>query len=70
MGRYYLIPLDGTGYFSSTKLHSPACLEKTCSKTGKIAYHLQALGAAIVHPDSKIENIRGVTPTHFTLSSV
>lgn len=54
MERYYLIALDGTGYFSSTKLHSPACLEKTCSKTGKITYHLQALGAAIVHPDSKV----------------
>ena len=54
MGRYYLVSLDGTGYFSSTKIHSPACLEKKCSKTGKVIYHLQALGAAIVRPDSKV----------------
>ena len=49
----YLIALDGTGYFSSQKLFSPFCLVKSCSKSGKTIYHLQALGAAIVHPDSK-----------------
>jgi len=49
----YLVSVDGTGYFSSTKLKSPACLEKKCSKTGKTVYHLQALGAAMVHPDCK-----------------
>lgn len=49
----YLISLDGTEYFSSEKLFSPLCLVKSCSKSGKTIYHLQALGAAIVHPDSK-----------------
>lgn len=49
----YLISLDGTGYFSSEKLFSPACLVKTCSKSGKTIYYLQQLGAAIVHPDSR-----------------
>jgi len=49
----YLIALDGTGYFSSEKLFSPFCLVKSCSKSGKTIYHLQALGAAIVHPDSR-----------------
>ena len=49
----YLIALDGTEYFSSEKLFSPFCLVKSCSKTGKTIYHLQALGAAIVHPDSR-----------------
>jgi hypothetical protein len=49
----YLISLDGTGYFSSEKLFSPFCLVKSCSKSGKTIYYLQALGAAIVHPDSK-----------------
>lgn len=49
----YLIALDGTAYFSSEKLFSPFCLVKSCSKSGKTIYHLQALGAAIVHPDSR-----------------
>jgi len=49
----YLISLDGTGYFSSEKLFSPSCLVKTCSKSGKTIYHLQQLGAAMVHPDSR-----------------
>jgi len=46
------MPLDGTGYFSSEKLFSPACLQKT-SSTGKITYSLQMLGAALVHPELK-----------------
>ena len=49
----YLLNLDGTGYFSSDKRHSPACLQKKNSKTGKVIYYLQMLGAAIVHPDFK-----------------
>lgn len=49
----YLLNLDGTGYFSSDKRHSPACLQKVNSKTGKVTYYLQMLGAAIVHPDFK-----------------
>ena len=48
----YLMPLDGTGYFSSEKLFSPACLKKTTS-SGKTTYHLQMLGAALVHPERK-----------------
>jgi hypothetical protein len=53
MAGCYLISLDGTGYFSSEKLFSPFCLVKSCSKSGKTIHHLQALGAAIVHPDSR-----------------
>jgi hypothetical protein len=53
MENCYLVSVDGTGYFSSTKLKSPACLEKKCSKTGNTIYHLQALGAAMVHPECK-----------------
>ena len=49
----YLIALDGTGYFSSEKLFSPFCLQKIDSKSGKTTYQLQALGAALVHPDMK-----------------
>jgi len=46
----YLISLDGTGYFSSEKLFSPYCLQKTNSRSGKTTYYLQTLGAVIVHP--------------------
>ncbi len=49
----YLLALDGTGYFSSDKIHCEQCLQRTNSKTGKITYHHQMLGAAIVHPDRK-----------------
>ena len=50
----YLLNLDGTGYFSSTKRHSPACNEKVDSETGEVtSYYMQILGAAIVHPDYK-----------------
>ena len=49
----YLLNLDGTGYFSSDSRHSDACLEKKNKKTGKITYYLQAVGAAVVHPDYK-----------------
>ncbi len=48
----YLMPLDGTGYFSSEKLFSDQCLKKT-SSNGTVTYYLQMLGAAIVHPDRK-----------------
>jgi hypothetical protein len=47
----YLLSIDGTGSFSSDKLSSASCLEKKSKKTGKITYHQQVLGAAIVHPD-------------------
>jgi hypothetical protein len=46
----YLLNLDGTGYFSSSKLYSDACMKKV-SRSGKITWYLQAVGAAIVHPD-------------------
>ncbi len=49
----YLLSLDGTGFFSSKKLHSESCLKKENSKTGEVTYHLQMLGAAIVHPAFK-----------------
>ena len=49
----YLLNIDGTGYFSSDSISSEACLERKNKKTGKITYHLQTVGAAIVHPDYK-----------------
>ncbi len=49
----YLLSLDGTGFFSSKRLHSDICLEKVNKKTGQVTYYLQMMGAAIVHPDFK-----------------
>lgn len=49
----YLVCLDGTGYFSSQKIHCDSCLEKVNKKTGEVTYQHQMLGAAIVHPDHK-----------------
>jgi len=53
MDNSYLLSVDGTGYFSSDKVHCASCLEKKNKKTGKITYSHQMLGAAIVHPDLK-----------------
>lgn len=48
----YLLALDGTGLFSSEKLFSEFCLEKT-SSNGKTLYYQQMLGAAFVHPERR-----------------
>jgi hypothetical protein len=53
MGGYYILSADGTGYFSSKKIHCPSCLERKNSKTGQITYSHQMYGAAIVHPNLK-----------------
>ena len=53
MNGYYLLSLDGSGYFSSQQVHCASCLEKKNSKTGEVSYHHQLLGGAIVHPDFK-----------------
>lgn len=50
MGRYYLLSLDGTGYFKSEKVHCANCLEKYYKRSGKTVYSHQLLGGAIVHP--------------------
>lgn len=49
----YLLCLDGTGYFSSGKIHCPCCLEKVNRQTGETTYAHQMLGAALVHPDKR-----------------
>lgn len=53
MGKYYLVSIDGTGYFSSRKVYCDACLQRKNKRTGEITYSHQMLGAAIVHPDQK-----------------
>jgi hypothetical protein len=49
----YLLALDGTGYFTSQKIHCNSCLEKVNRETGEVTYQHQMLGAAIIHPDYK-----------------
>ena len=39
MGKYYLLSLDGTGYFSSDKIYCESCLKKEHKKSGKVTYH-------------------------------
>jgi hypothetical protein len=48
----YLLSLDGTGYFSSQKIHCPSCQVKE-HKNGTVTYEHQMLAAVIVHPDLK-----------------
>src|SRR3954471_11415585 len=49
---HYLLSLDGTTYFSSTKIHCPSCLVKH-HRNGGVTYSHQLLGATLVHPDLK-----------------
>ena len=51
LDRYYLVPIDGSQYFTSTKIHCPWCLHTT-SKNRTRYYH-QILQAVIVHPDMR-----------------
>jgi len=53
MGKYYLASIDGTGYFSSKKVHCAACLQRQNKRTGEITYSHQMLSVAMVHPDQK-----------------
>jgi len=46
----YLLSLDGTQYFSSTKIHCVSCQEKH-SHTGVVTYSHAAVGAVVVHPE-------------------
>ena len=52
MGDYYLVSMDGSGYFSSDKICCPGCLKKE-SKSGKVRYEHQIVQAALMHPDMK-----------------
>jgi hypothetical protein len=49
---YYLLSIDGTGYFSSHKVHCNQCCEKH-HKDGKTTYYHQILSIAMVHPEHK-----------------
>ena len=53
LDKYYLLSIDGTGYFTSDKIHCHSCLEKHHKATGKTTYHHQMLAAVMIHPDIK-----------------
>jgi hypothetical protein len=51
--KYYIISIDGTGIFSSSKIHCKNCCIKEHRDGHKTYYH-QMLTAALVHPDQKV----------------
>ena len=53
MGGHHLVSLDGSGYFTSKKVHCGSCQERKNSQTGEITYSHQLMAGAIVHPDFK-----------------
>ncbi len=52
LDKYYIISMDGSGYFSSEKIQCSGCLEKK-TKRGKVRYEHQILQAALMHPDKR-----------------
>lgn len=48
----YLVSVDGSGFFSSSRIHCKHCLEKHHS-SGEVTYHHQMLCAVMVHPGNK-----------------
>ena len=48
----YMVPIDGSEYFSSEKIHCPHCLHKK-PKKGNIRYYHQILQATKVHPNER-----------------
>lgn len=52
LGDYYLISMDGSGYFSSDKIHCSGCLKKE-TKKGKIWYEHEIVQAALMHPGKR-----------------
>ena len=53
LGNHYLLSIDGTGQYSSKKVHCKNCCEKH-HRNGETTYYHHMLGAVIVHPDEKV----------------
>jgi hypothetical protein len=49
---YYLVLMDGSGYFSSHSIHCPSCL-KSVDRQGRTKYSHQMVSAVLAHPDSR-----------------
>ena len=52
LDNYYLLSLDGTGYFSSYDIHCDQCCEKH-HRDGRVTYYHQLFGAVLVNPNHK-----------------
>jgi len=52
LGGYHIISLDGTGQFSSEKIHCECCCEKH-HRNGHTEYYHHMLGAVLVHPERR-----------------
>jgi hypothetical protein len=52
LGDYYLVSLDGTGYFRSDRVHCAQCCERH-HRDGHISYYHQMLGAVVLHPQHR-----------------
>lgn len=59
LNKTYLIPLDGTGFFSSQEIHCDCCCEKH-HRNGEVTYSHQMVVGSIVHPE-----LRQVIPLGF-----
>ena len=46
---HYLLSVDGTGYFSSSRVHCKRCCERR-HRDGRVTYYHPLLGAVLVHP--------------------
>ena len=56
----YLCSIDGSGYFSSQKIHCESCLTKR-ERDGNITYSHKVLQGALMHPNTEfLRKIRGV----------
>ena len=53
LDQYYLLSVDGTGYFSSHEVHCDSCCKKN-HRDGTVTYYHQILGAVLVHPDEPV----------------
>lgn len=53
LDKYYILSVDGTGQYSSDKIHCKNCCEKH-HRDGSITYYHHMLGGAIVHPDERV----------------
>lgn len=53
LGGHYILSIDGTGQFSSEKVHCKNCCSKK-HRNGKTSYYHHMLGAVIAHPDHRV----------------
>ncbi|EMB16205.1 hypothetical protein [Rhodopirellula europaea] len=50
-GKYYLLAIDGSGYFCSDKISCPQCLVR--KKGGQEQFYHQVVAAVLVHPETR-----------------